>query len=96
MVDYTRKRTIVNGVTSSHVSQTDAPKSPAQGLPARAELSLKYFFFFLFRAAPAAYVGPQARGQIGAVAASLHRSHSNMGSELPQRPTLQLTSMPDP
>ena len=26
------------------------------------------FFFLLFRAAPAAYVGSQARGQIGAVA----------------------------
>ena len=28
-----------------------------------------------------AYGGSQARGQIGAVAASLHHSHSNMGSE---------------
>ena len=38
-------------------------------------LSFLFFFFFcLFRAAPAAYGGSQARGQIGAVAASLHHS----------------------
>ena len=39
------------------------------------------FFFFLFRAEPAAYGSSQVRGQIGAAAASLHHSHSNMGSE---------------
>ena len=39
------------------------------------------FLFWLFRAAPAAYEGSQARGQIGAVATGLHRSHSNAGSE---------------
>ena len=32
----------------------------------------KYIFFLLFRAARAAYGSSQARGQIGAVAASLH------------------------
>ena len=31
----------------------------------------------LFRAAPAAYGGSQARDRIGAVAASLHHGHSN-------------------
>ena len=41
-----------------------------------------FFFFFLFvclffRAAPAAYGGSQARGQIGVIAAGLHHSHSN-------------------
>ena len=36
--------------------------------------------FGLFRTAPVAYGGSQARGQIGAVAASLHHSHSNTGS----------------
>ena len=43
-----------------------------------------FFFFFssflLFRAVPTAYGGSQAGGQIGAVAADLHHSHSNMGS----------------
>ena len=38
-------------------------------------------FFFFFKATPAAYASPQAGGQIGAAAAGLHHSHSNMGSE---------------
>ena len=37
--------------------------------------------FFLFRAAPSAYGSSQARDQIGAIAASLHHSHSNVGSK---------------
>ena len=36
--------------------------------------------FFFLKAAPVAYGGSQARGWIGAVAASLHHSHSNAGS----------------
>ena len=44
-----------------------------------------YFSFILFfclsRAVPAAYGGSQARGLIGAVAASLRQSHSNTRSE---------------
>ena len=43
-----------------------------------------FFFFGLIafsRAAPAVYRGSQARGPIGAVAAGLHQSHSNAGSE---------------
>ena len=47
-------------------------------------------------AAPAAYGGSQARGRIGAVAASLRQSHSNAGSELRLQPTPQLTATPDP
>ena len=49
---------------------------------------LSFFFFFVFcllsffRAAPVAYGCFQARGPIGAAAASLHHSHSNSGSEL--------------
>ena len=38
------------------------------------------FFFFLFRATLTAYGGSQARRQIGATVASLHHSHSNVGS----------------
>ena len=37
--------------------------------------------FCLFRAAPTAYEGSQARGRIRAVAAGLSQSHSNAGSE---------------
>ena len=55
-----------------------------------------FFFFLLFRAKTEAYVGSQARGPIGAIAAGLHYSQSNAGSELPLRPTPQLTAMPDP
>ena len=57
------------------------------------------FCFCLFafsRAAPAAYGGSQARGLIGAVAAGLHHSHSNTGSEPCLRTTPQLTATPDP
>ena len=38
-------------------------------------------FFLLFGAVPAACGGFQARGQIGATAAGLHHSHSNIGSK---------------
>ena len=56
------------------------------------------FFVFVFKcwAAPAAYGGSQARGQIGAAAANLHHSHSNVESEPHLQPTPQLTAMPDP
>ena len=56
------------------------------------------FFFLIFRAALAAHGGFQARGQIGATAASHSHSHSHSkaGSQLRLRPTLQLTAMPDP
>ena len=56
-----------------------------------------WFFsvFYLFRAALTAHVAPQARGQIGAVAAGLCHSHSNTRSKLCLRPTPQLTAMPD-
>ena len=57
------------------------------------------FFFCLFAvswAAPAAYGGSQARGQIGAVAIGLRQSHSNVGSELHLQPTPQLMATLDP
>ena len=50
------------------------------------QVSFYFIYFFLFcllsffRAEPAAYGGSQARGLIGAVAAGLHKSHSNTGS----------------
>ena len=65
------------------------PAAPPQ------ELLLQLDFFF-FRAAPA--VGSsQARGQMGAIAASLHHhSHSNSGSKTHLLPTPQLMVMLDP
>jgi len=55
-----------------------------------------FLLFVLFRAAPAAYGGSQARGLIGATAASLRHSHSNTRSKPRLRPTPQLTARPDP
>ena len=55
------------------------------------------FCLFAFsRAAPVACGGSQARGRIGAVATSLHHSHSDARSEPRLRPTPQLTATPDP
>ena len=60
-------------------------------------LALGYFVcLFAFRAAPVTHGGSQARGQIGAAAASLCHSHSHAGSKPRLRPTPQLTAMPDP
>ena len=55
-----------------------------------------YFIFCIFRAVPKAYGDSQARGLIGAVAASLRQSHSNAGSEPNLQPTPQPMAMPDP
>ena len=49
-----------------------------------------FFLFCLFRVAPEAYGGSQARGLIGAVAASLPYSHSNARSKPCLRPAPQL------
>ena len=54
------------------------------------------FFVCLFRDALMAYGGSQARGRVGAVAASLCRSHTNAISEPCLQPTPQRTAMPDP
>ena len=59
----------------------------------------KFFFLSFFAiswAASMAYGDSQARGQIGAVATSLHHSHSNTRSELHLQPAPQLMAMPDP
>ena len=60
------------------------------------ELLLFFFAFCLFRAAPVAYGGSQARGLVRGTAANLHQSHSNLRSEPRLRPTLQLTATHDP
>ena len=50
----------------------------------------------LFRATPVACGGFQPRGRTGAVAAGLHQSHRNTGSEQHLGPTPWLTAMPNP
>jgi len=66
----------------------------------RADCGTESFFFLLLFAiswaAPAVYGGSQARGPIGAIAAGLHQSHSNMGLEPRLRTTAQLMAMLDP
>ena len=52
--------------------------------------------FLLFRATPMAHGGSQARGRIGAIAAGLRHSHSNIRSELCLQPIPQLMAMRDP
>ena len=54
--------------------------------------------FLLFRVTLVAYGSSQARGGIGAAAASLRHSHSNAGSELclPSTPQLLATLDPEP
>ena len=59
-------------------------------------LPFSLWSFCLFRTAPRAYRGFQARAQIGAVAAGLHQSLSNSGSELTVLPVPQLMARPDP
>ena len=51
-----------------------------------------FFFFCLFRTAPSACGSAQVRGQVRATAASLHHSHSNMGSKPGPQPMPQLTA----
>ena len=48
-----------------------------------------FFFFFLFRASPAAFGSSQARDQIRAAAVGLHYSQSNVGSKLFLQTTAQ-------
>ena len=58
--------------------------------------SFIHLFICYFRVTPTAYGSSQARGQNGAVAASLHQSHSNTRSKPRLWPTPQLMATPDP
>ena len=61
---------------------------------------LNIFNFFIlkniFRAAPVAYGGSQARGRVGATVAGLGHSHSHARSKPHLQPPPQLMAMPDP
>ena len=58
--------------------------------------SFFFFSFLLFRAVPEAYGSSWARSQVGAAAAGLQHSLSNVGSRPHLQPTPQLTATPDP
>ena len=57
-------------------------------VPRTVSFSVVVVVVCLFMAAPTAYGGSQSRGLIGAAAAGLHHSHSNLGSKpcLPPTP----------
>ena len=67
---------------------------------ANGDLLFIYFLFFglfcLYRAAPRARGGSQARGLTGATAAGLRQSHSNIRSKPCLQPKPQLMATPDP
>ena len=77
------------------VSQETASVGPGHVQPV---CSPSCFLFFLLFLGPLPWRmgGSQARGLIGAVAASLRQSHSNSGSEPRLQPTPELTATPDP
>ena len=83
------------GALACHIRQTLRHQNCFSGDTTISLLSCFFFIFCLFRATPAAYGSFQAKGLIGAVAAGVHHSHSNVGSELHLRPTPQLTATPD-
>ena len=58
------------------------PLGPSETLHCLSWFCFFFFAFFFFRAALLGYGGSQARSQIGATAATLCHSHSDMGSEL--------------
>ena len=65
---------------SQHLEmQSPQPKVSREDMVGKRGLFI-YLFICLFRAASVACGGSQARGQIRAVAISLHHSHSNTGS----------------
>ena len=62
--------------------------------PEGKSLIYPFFFFGLFRATSTAHGGSQARGQIQAIAASLHHSHSMVQDCLWPTPELRATLDP--
>ena len=68
---------------------------PEFQLPQFSRGTLFVFIFCHFRAAPVAYGGSQARGRIGAFAAGLCHSHSNIRSKPHLGPTPKLATMLD-
>ena len=65
-------------------------------IPTFYDFEVFFFSFGLFKATPMAYGDSQARGQIRAVVAGLHHSHSNSGSKPHLWLTPLITAMLDP
>ena len=88
-----RKHTLPPFCRTTNWDSSNGPLVPCSRscCPTAKELT---FFFFLFRATPAAYGGSHARGQIAATTAGLHQSHTHARSELHPWPTPQLMATP--
>ena len=92
-------------MSTSRLSKlTHLPQAEMTSLPLLRRLRPPHVFFSsisfsllfcLFRAAPVAYGGSQARISVGAIAASHSHSYSNAGSEPCLQPTPRLTAAPD-
>ena len=67
-----------------------------QGQPREVQCNSFVGIFCLFRGAPVANGGSQARGLIEVVAAGLCQSHSKVGPKPLLGPTPQFMAMPDP
>ena len=81
-------------VKRSHEQKPGTPRGFISGEHVSEQLLNK--FSFLPRATPMAYGSFQARGWVGAAAASLHHSHRNTGSETYLQPLLNLVSTLNP
>ena len=80
----------ITGSQSQVVNQAGLDRELGEPEPSPPFFFLSFFFFFffgLFRATPMAQGGSQARGPIGAIASSLHHSHSNARSKSNLQPT---------
>ena len=95
----TRDRTCILMDTSEicfHWATTGTPASLSSLQKILKKEKLYYYYYYLlFSTTPMAYGGSQARGPIGATAASLHHSHSNAWSKPHLQPTPQLTATLD-
>ena len=78
--------------TAPFILRLDSPSTHTPPI----DQSITHSYLLIFRTEPEAYGGSQARGQIGATAAGLHHSHSNLGSKPHLGPTPQLMATVDP
>ena len=72
------KRCLFHKSKFSHIKREVKMRANSRILKKESEFQDVFFLsFFVFRAAPVAYGGFQARGPIGVLAAGLHQNHSN-------------------
>ena len=94
------KRDTVQPCLLTHAAVHGVASGKKAGLHSPCVERCTFFVVCLFlraipKYAPAAYGSSQARGQIGAVATSLHHSHSAARHQPNLQPTPHLTASPD-